>query len=500
MNITVQQGEIQKKADEAIVVNLFEGARPGGATKPVDQALDGLIGEALDCGDFKGKKNETLLLYTQAKIPARRVLVVGLGKQEDFDLEGVRQAAGTAARTLQDLGVKQASTILHGTGAGSLPVEESAQAMAEASMLACYRFDHYRSEKKTTKTLKKLTLLEFDKSKISKARGGVRVGRTIAEGTYLARDLANHPGSTVTPSYLARVAHKIAREHGLKCKVIDEAGMKRLGMGALLGVSQGSAEPARFIVLEHNKKAGARPLVFVGKGVTFDSGGISIKPGAGMDDMKFDMCGAAAVLGAMQAVAALGLPHYIVGLVAATENLLDGHSYKPGDILKTLAGKTIEILNTDAEGRLILADALGYAARFKPAGAVDLATLTGACVIALGHHASGMLGNDEDLAAKVREAGEQTGERVWPLPLWDEYREQIKSQVADMRNTGGGRDAGVSTGAALLAEFTEAYPWVHLDIAGTAWSEKPRPYIPKGGVGVGVRLLTQLARNWKRKS
>jgi leucyl aminopeptidase len=497
MNITVQRGEIQKKADEAIVVNLFEEARPSGASKAVDQALDGLIGEALDCGDFKGAKNDTLLLYTQSKIPARRVLIVGLGKQEDFDLEAARQAAGTAAHTLQGLGVKQASSILHGSGAGNLPVEAVAQAMAEASLLACYRFDHYRSGKKKSKELKKLTLLESDKSKIAAARRGARVGQTIAEATCLARDLANHPGNIATPSYLASSARQIARDHGLKCQVIDEAGMKRLGMGALLGVSQGSAEPARFIILEHNKKAGGQPLVFVGKGVTFDSGGISIKPGASMEDMKFDMCGGAAVLGAMQAVAALDLPHYIVGLVAATENLLDGKAFKPGDILKTLSGKTIEILNTDAEGRLILADTLAYAARYKPAAAIDLATLTGACVVALGHHASGMLGNDEELAEKVRQAGEQSGERVWPLPLWDEYRQQIKSDVADMKNTGGGRDAGISTAAALLAEFAEGYPWVHLDIAGTAWSKKSRPYIPKGGVGVGVRLLTQLARNWK---
>ena len=497
MNITVQRGEIQNKEDEAIVVNLFAGARPGGASKAVDQALDGLSGEALDCGDFKGLKNETLLLYTQSRIPARRVLVVGLGKQNNFDIEGARQAAGTAARTLQNLGIKRASSILHGTGAGNLPVADVAQAMAEASMLACYRFDHYRSGKKKTAELKKITLIEFDKSKISAARRGARIGQNIAKATCLARDLANHPGNTATPSYLAGKARQLARNHGLKCQVIDEAGMKRLGMGALLGVSQGSVEPARFIVLEHNKKAAGKPLVFVGKGVTFDSGGVSIKPGGGMEDMKFDMCGAAAVLGAMQAVAALELPHYIVGLVAATENLLDGKAYKPGDILKTLSGKTIEILNTDAEGRLILADSLAYAARFEPAAAIDLATLTGACVVALGHHASGMLGNDEDLAEKVRQAGEQTAERVWPLPLWDEYRQQIKSDVADMKNTGGGRDAGAITGAALLAEFAEDYPWIHLDIAGTAWNKKTRPYIPTGGVGVGVRLLTQLARNWK---
>ena len=273
--------------------------------------------------------------------------------------------------------------------------------------------------------------------------------------------------------------------------------MKRLGMGALLAVSRGSVEPARFIVLEYNRKAGHNPLVFVGKGVTFDSGGISIKSGVGMDDMKCDMSGAAAVLGAMQAISSLKLSLYAVGLVPATENLLDGKAYKPGDILETLSGKTIEILNTDAEGRLILADALTYAARFKPVAVVDLATLTGACVTALGHHATGMMSTDDELANSVRAAGERTAERVWPLPLWDEYREQIRSGVADMKNTGG-RPGGAITAAALLAEFAQGYPWVHLDIAGTAWTKKARPYVPKGGVGVGVRLLTQLARDWRK--
>ena len=498
MNIRVQQGEIQKKADEAVVVNLFEGARPGGATGALDAALGGVVGDAVDCGDFKGGKNETLLLYTQGQIPARRVLVVGLGSQDGFGLEAARQAAGTAALKLQNLGIERATTILHGTGAGGLEPEAAAQAAAEASILACYRFDHYRSGGKKEKRLKDLTILEFDRNKLTAARRGARNGAHIAAATCLARDLANQPGNVATPVYLARAARKIARDQGMRCRVLDEAAMKRLGMGGLLGVSQGSAQPARFIILEYNKKAGVRPLVFAGKGVTFDSGGVSIKPGSGMDEMKFDMSGAAAVLGAMQAVASLQVPHYIVGLVAATENLLDGKSYKPGDILKTLSGKTIEILNTDAEGRLILADTLAYARRYKPAAAIDLATLTGACVVALGHHASGMMGNDDELAAKVGRAGEQSGERVWALPLWDEYREQVKSRVADLKNSSG-RPGGAITAAALLAEFARDYPWVHLDIAGTAYGDAARPYIPRGGVGVGVRLLTQFARNWTQE-
>lgn len=494
----MEKGEIQKKTDAAVIVNLFEGARPSGATGAIDKALSGQLRAAIGHGDFTGKRNELLLLYGGGGVAAKRVLIVGLGPRKSVDLEVVREAAGTAAGYLQKMGLSSASSILHGAGAGKLNPELVAEAIAEASILACYRFDAFKTRKKTAKpVLKKLTIVELEPQLVTSARRGARTGRQIAEATCLARDLANQPGNSATPTYLARTARSIARTHGLSCQVLDETRMRKLGMGALLAVSQGSAQKAQFIVLEHNKRAAGNPLVFVGKGVTFDSGGISIKPGGGMEDMKFDMCGGAAVLGAMQAVAALKLPCRVVGIVPATENLPDGKSFKPGDIVTTLSGKTIEIQNTDAEGRLILADALAYAARFKPAAVVDLATLTGACVVALGHHASGMMGNDDDLAEKVRAAGEATAERVWPLPLWDEYRRQIRSDFADMKNTGG-RPGGAITGAALLAEFTD-YPWVHLDIAGTAWSSRTRPYIPKGGVGIGVRLLTHLARHWKKK-
>ena len=343
-------------------------------------------------------------------------------------------------------------------------------------------------------------MVEFDGGRLTEIRRGLRLGRSIAGGTCLARDLVNHPGNTATPAFLAGRARALARRHeGLRCRVLDEAAMRREGMGALLGVSAGSAQPAKLILLEHGlspRRRGVRrrkPLVFVGKGVTFDSGGISIKPGSGMADMKMDMSGAAAVIGAMQVVAEAGLARPVVGIVPATENLLDGKAYKPGDVLTTMAGKTIEIDNTDAEGRLILADALTYAQRYEPEGIVDLATLTGACVIALGSHASGLMANDDGLAARVEAAAGATGERVWRLPLWPEYREQIKSLVADMKNTGG-REGGAITAAALLAEFAGDTPWVHLDIAGTAWTNRARPYVPRGGVGVGVRLLFELAR------
>ena len=496
MNITVARGEIQKRREQALIVNLFEEVgQPGGATGAVDREIGGLIGRAIVDGDFAGKKNETLLLYTHGLIESPRVLVVGLGKRESFDAEAARQAAGTAAGKLQNLGIEKAATILHGAGEAGLDVEVAAQAVAEASILACYRFDGYRSGKRKASRLRSLAIVEFDPSRLAAARRGTRAGRAIAAAASLARDLANHPGNTATPTYLASAARRIARSRSLRCQVIDETGMRRLGMGALLGVTRGSGEPARFIVLEHNASRGGKPLVFVGKGVTFDSGGISLKPGDRMADMKFDMSGAAAVIGAMQAVSDLDLPHRIVGLVPAAENLPGGRAVKPGDVLKTITGKTIEIDNTDAEGRLILADALGYARRLKPAAIVDLATLTGACVVALGSHAAGMLGNDEELKGRVLKAGDETGERVWPLPLWPEYRDQIKSAVADMKNTGG-RAAGAITAASLLEEFVDS-PWVHLDIAGTAWTTRAKPYTPKGGVGFGVRLLTRLARDWK---
>ena len=498
MDVSVLQGEIQKIDDEALVVNLFEGVRPGGATAAVDRALGGAISAAVDLGDFSGGANQTLLLYGDGRIAARRVLVVGLGAQDDFGPEEARRAAATAAKTLRDLGVARAATVIHGAGAGGLDVASAAQAVAEASYLACYRFEVYRRQA-AEGALKKLRVVEFDRSRMAAARRGVRTGLAIARGTALARDLGSHPGNAATPSYLARTARQMAKAHSLQCRIHDEAALKRLKMGALLGVSQGSAQGARFIVLEHNKKAGGRPLVFVGKGVTFDTGGISLKGGQGMEDMKHDMSGAAAVLGAMQTIGALGLKRYVVGLIPAVENMPGSRAVKPGDILTAMSGTTIEVINTDAEGRLILADALCYARRYKPAAVVDLATLTGACVVALGHHASGLMGNDEDLIDRLRQAGETTGERVWQLPLWPEYADEMKSAVADLKNAGS-RAGGTLTAAGFLSHFAGDMPWAHLDIAGTAWATTDKPYIPKGSVGVGVRLLTQLARDWSTKA
>jgi leucyl aminopeptidase len=311
----------------------------------------------------------------------------------------------------------------------------------------------------------------------------------------MARDMVSTPGADMTPAHIAGIAKGIGRKHRLRIRVLERDTMRKLGMGALLGVAAGSAQPPKFIIVEY-RGGGRKPwIALVGKTITFDSGGISIKPSEGMDKMKSDMAGGAAVLGAVANAAALKLPLNVVALLPATENMPGGSAYKPGDVLCTLSGQTIEILNTDAEGRLILADALSYACRYKPAAIVDIATLTGACRIALGPEAAGMLGNNDALKSQIRAAGEKTGERVWELPLWDGYCELIKSDIADMKNTGG-RDGGVITAACLLSKFVQKHPWVHLDIAATAWTDKDRPYTPKGATGIGVRLLTQFLRDY----
>ncbi|MCP4717239.1 MAG: leucyl aminopeptidase, partial [Deltaproteobacteria bacterium] len=348
------------------------------------------------------------------------------------------------------------------------------------------------------KPLKEVTLLATDAGDAARARTAVRRAEIICRGTLLARDLVSRPSNSATPTFLAGTARRVARKHGLACKVLDEKQAFKLGMGSYLSVARGTDEPARFIVLEYKPKRqkATATVALIGKAITFDSGGISLKPPGGMEEMKTDMAGGAAVLGAMQAVAALKLPVHVVGLVPATENLPSGHALKPGDIVKAMSGKTIEIISTDAEGRLVMADALHYAKRYKPAAMIDLATLTGACVIALGNDASGIMGTDERLVARIRKAADATGEKVWQLPLWDEYREQIKSDVADIKNVGG-RAAGTITAGCFLKEFVDEIPWVHIDIAGTAWLKKDNPYTPKGASGVGVRLLVEMLEKWE---
>ncbi len=498
MEIKVKSGEIQRENAALIVVNLFEGVtEPGGATDAVDKALGGQIRRLITDGDFKGQAQETALLYPNGDIPAKRVLVVGLGKEEKFGLEAIRIAAATAAKRVRDLRVKSFSTVVHGAGRGGIGLSEATQAIVEGTELALYQFKELKTEPEDDpKQVNGMTFVVFDDGKRPQVETAVETGRKIVTGVHLARDLVNRPANYATPTILAEHARHVANELGLACRVLDKDQMAELGMGALLGVAQGSDEPAKFIILEHNaNRNDLDTIALIGKGITFDSGGISIKNREGMEDMKGDMAGAAAVLGTLRTVAALELPLHVVGLMPATENLPSGKAYKPGDVVRAMNGKTIEVINTDAEGRLILADALVYAARYRPQAVIDLATLTGAVVVALGHHASGLFSNDDALADRLLAAGQTSHERLWRMPLFEEYGEQLKSDVADLKHVGG-RPAGAITAAFFLGKFVGQFPWAHLDIAGTNTSDEDKPYKPKWATGVGVRLLTQFLRDW----
>ncbi|MBN1658956.1 MAG: leucyl aminopeptidase [Anaerolineae bacterium] len=503
MDIQIVQGAIQEREDDLIVVNLFEGVeQPGGATGAVDRALGGLISEAIADDDLQGKQGESAVFYTRGAIPARRVLVVGLGPRAKFSLQVVRDVAAAAAKKARELGVDSFSSIVHGAGEGGLDLEAAARAIVEGTILGLYRYDELKNKPPDRPDPETFTLVEFHADRIGAVEAGARGGEIEAEAACIARDLVNRPANYATPADLAEVAMEIAGAFdNMRCQVLSEDDAAELGMGSFLGVAQGSDEPAAFIILEHNPGREDLPtIVLVGKGITFDTGGISIKPAENMDRMRGDMGGGATVLATMQAVGELDLPLHVVGLVPATENMPGGRAYKPGDVLTAMNDKTIEVLNTDAEGRLVLADALVYAAEFAPDAVVDLATLTGACVTALGRGmAAGLFSNDEALQARLLEAAQESGERIWPMPLYDEYFDAIESLTADISNTGG-RYGGVGTSAIFLKQFVGDYPWAHLDIAGMSFEERAankRPaYLQKGGTGFGVRLLLHFLRHW----
>lgn len=496
MQFSITQGNIATTAVDCIVVNLFEGVRlPGGATGAVDAALGGAIRRLIAAGDFDGKAGATALLYTDGKLPALRILVVGLGKAEKFDVHGVRKAAAAAYKALAKLkGVKQFATIVHGAGIGGLDGAAAAQALAEGTLLASYRAPNYKRETPDTGPTQ-CVVVEYDASRLASIEAGVRRGERIAAGVNLARDLSNEPPNVLYPVAMAQRAQTMAAATGLKCTILGEEEMRKLGMNILLAVSRGSVNEAQLIILEH-APAGTEnqsPLVLVGKGITFDTGGISIKPSERMEEMKHDMSGAAAVIGAMQSIAQLGVVRRVIGVAACVENMPDGNAFRPGDILTGMTGKSAEILSTDAEGRLILADALAYVARFAPKAVVDLATLTGAIGVALGQQAAGLFSNNDELQAALMAASARSAERLWPMPMWDEYMEAIKGDMAEVKNSGG-RAGGVSTSAKFIEHFTEGYPWAHLDIANVAWTTTERDALtPKGATGYGVRLLVDLA-------
>jgi leucyl aminopeptidase len=444
-------------------------------------------------GDFRGKDGETAMAYIHKGARIQRICVVGLGEKRGLTIEKYRRAGATAAKKARSVKAKHAALFLPTLGAKAADV---IYAVTEGAILSQYTFDKYITKNKESRSTLEEILIATNSGAIAEAgTGAVAQAHIVCEATALARDLANAPGIELYPETLAEAALESAKRSGYTATVRDEREILELGMGGVIGVSQGSRRPPRFIIMEYGKPSN-RTVVLVGKGVTFDTGGISIKPAAGMAEMKMDMCGAAAVIGTFEAVARLRFPIHLVGLIPAVENMPGGNSIRPGDILRHYNGMTSEVDNTDAEGRLILADALAYAERFKPAAVIDLATLTGACVVALGHHATGMMGNDDRLMDALTAAGEKTYERVWPLPLFDEYEKLIKSDVADVKNVGG-RWAGAITAGWFLKKFIGDYKWVHLDIAGTAILEEAGPYAPRGGSGVGVRLLTEFLRRWK---
>ena len=493
MDVRVKQGKIEREPAEVLVLAHFEGAaRLNDAAAAVDRTLSGQLRDLLKSGEFEGKLNQAVLLHTSGKAPARRVLLVGLGKKKDARVDSIRQAMGTAVKRVRQAGASSFVTCLHGDGLPNTSVIELAQALVEGAILGAYQFTEYLSDKKATdKQVSRLTIVAADAWQVDDLKEGARRGVAAAEAAVFVRDLCNHPSNVMTPTRVAAEAKKIGRERNVRVKILERAQAERLGMGAFLGVARGSHEPPKFIVLEYTgSRRNGKPVVIVGKTITFDTGGISLKPAENMEQMKADMTGGAEVLATVRAASRLRLPLHLIGILPATENMPGGRAIKPGDILTSLSGKTIEVQNTDAEGRLILADGLAYAARLKPAAVIDIATLTGACVVALGQFAIGMFGNDEPLKRSVREAGLKAGERVWEMPLWEEYFEQLKSDVADMRNIGG-RGGGMITAALFLSKFTGDHPWVHLDIASTDWSERERAYIPKGPTGIGTRLLIQ---------
>lgn len=501
MNITVTSGSFAEFPGEVLIAGHFQdNTAPEGAARLLDEHCGGMIGELIQRGDVTGKLYSCSVIYTRGMIPVRRILIAGLGKKDEFTLEKLRGVFSKAAREIRDLNIPQAAASLD-FGGMEFPRGDMARAAVEGALLGLYRFTPYKTGEEDTKgEITEFTIVENRPEPLEESRNGARTAEIISRAVYCARDLVSTPSNDMTPTILAERAAAIAAETRLNCDVMDEAAMEKMGMRALLGVARGSAEEARLIILEY--RGGGkddRPVVLVGKGITFDSGGISIKPADRMDEMKSDMAGGAAVIATIKAAADLKLPLNVTAVVPATENLPGGRAYKPGDVLKTMSGQTVEVKNTDAEGRLILADALTFAQRYNPAALIDIATLTGACVIALGDYIAGLMGTDEELKTSISAASDATGETVWELPLWHEYEELLKSDVADMKNVGT-RAGGTITAGLFLKKFAGDSPWAHLDIAGPALLSKDRPYIPKGASGVGVRLLTQFLMDRSRAS
>ncbi|MDO9450908.1 MAG: leucyl aminopeptidase [Rugosibacter sp.] len=485
-NIKIESPE--KRRSGCVVVGIYQSGKLSASAKTLDQAVKHMISEAIGRGDMRGKLGTTLLLQKLPGTLAERVLLVGCGKEDELNEKNYLLVVTAAIKHLNETGATDATLYLAELKVAKQSLAWKIRQATIAAQETVYRFDHLKSKSEDNpQSLRKVAHAIPDRKELATAELALTEGLAIAEGMTLAKNLGNLPGNICTPTYLANEAKKLAKAHRLAIEILEKTAMERLGMNTLLSVSRGSREPPKFIIVRY--QGGAKkenPIVLVGKGITFDSGGISLKPGAEMDEMKYDMSGAASVLGTLKAVALLKLPVNLVVVIPASENLPDGAASKPGDIVTSMSGQTVEILNTDAEGRLVLCDALTYVERFNPACVIDVATLTGACVISLGHVASGLLANHDDLAKELLDAGQSSCDRAWQLPLWDDYQDQLKSNFADIANIGG-RAAGSITAACFLSRFTKKYPWAHLDIAGTAW----RSGKEKGSTGRPVPLLTQ---------
>ena len=495
MDIKVVSGEITKIETGAIVVGMFEGEkRLGRELGVLNRKLGRVITKSVEKGEIKGKAGEVNIFHSLGKIPASRVAVVGLGKKDEFKADKLRAAVADGCRALRQKKVVDITILAKSAVDGrKFSQVDYAQVITEGAILGLYTFRKYFTKENDFTEVKKLTLLSPKEDAVNAIKKGSNKGKIIAEAVCLSRDMINEPANYMTPSAMADIARKIADDNKLDITLLEREDMQELGMGALLGVSLGTVQPPKMIIISYKgRKSGGIDLALVGKGVTFDTGGISLKTASGMEEMKTDMSGGAAVLAAIDAIARLKLKINVTAVVPAVENMPDGGAIRPSDILKSLTGKTIEIISTDAEGRLILCDALGYINKSKPKAIVDVATLTGACVVALGKQVTGILGNDQTLVDNIIESGSEAGEAIWQLPLFEDYKENIKSDVADIKNAGSG-GAGTITAALFLSEFVGDTPWAHMDIAGTNFTDKDKKYNVKGATGVPVRTLVNLA-------
>ncbi|MFA6989019.1 MAG: leucyl aminopeptidase [Candidatus Gastranaerophilaceae bacterium] len=488
MEIKLKQGSLTQQECDVVIVNIFEKVKkPEGATGEVDKALDGLISDyIIEQQDFNGKFGEIIVIPTYGKIPAKKVLVAGLGKAEEFDLNKIRLLSSKIIKKCKTLPkVKKICSLLHGGGIGGLNPYNCAKVITEGTLLGSYSFDKYKSEKNEDKKIAEFEIVEIEPSIIDRIKEGIENGKIVSEEVNFARDLVNEPADEMTPTKLAQIALKLK---GVETKIMDKDEVQKLGMGSYLAVAKGSTQPPKFIHMEYKPSNPKKKIAIVGKGVTFDSGGLDIKPASSMLNMKDDMAGAAAVIGVIKAISKLKPNVEVHAIIAATENMPGPQAYKPGDVVKAMNGKTIEIDNTDAEGRLTLADALCYAESLKVDEIIDIATLTGACMAALGYMASGIVGNNDELVKKLIKAADDGGERLWEFPMYEEYFEGLKSEIADFKNSGT-KFAGTSVAGLFLQKFVSATPWAHIDIAGPSFLGNEVRELSKGASGVGVRTL-----------